>query len=115
MCPQGELDLVFLSGSRPGSRTTIPLPPGVSRTMGHGIRRAHFYAALHQLDPAVRSTFLVRVAAIIGAHPAPGPGDVDRAIRAALVGLWTPPPDKLGQLEGRWARRGGGIRRAAPD
>ena len=66
-----------------------------------------FYAALHQLDPAVRPTFIARVAAMIGAHPDPGPGDVDRAIRAALVGLWTPPPDKLGQLEGRWARRGG--------
>jgi hypothetical protein len=26
--------------------------------------------------------------------------------RAALVGLWTPPPDELGRLEGRWARRG---------
>jgi hypothetical protein len=27
--------------------------------------------------------------------------------RAALAGLWTtPPPDELGRLEGRWARRG---------
>ena len=66
-----------------------------------------FYAALHHLDPAVRPIFTARVAAIIDTLPDPGPGDVDRAIRAALAGLWTPPPDKLGQLEGRWARRGG--------
>jgi hypothetical protein len=32
---------------------------------------------------------------------------VSAGARAALAGLWTPPPDKLGQLEGRWARRGG--------
>ena len=64
-----------------------------------------FFAALHQLDLPARPVFTDRVAAIIGMHPDPGPGDVDRAIRAALAGLWTPPPDKLGQLEGRWARR----------
>ena len=52
-----------------------------------------FYAALHQLDPAVRPIFTARVAAIIDTLPDPGPGDVDRAIRAALAGLWTPPPD----------------------
>ena len=60
-----------------------------------------FYAALHQLDPAVRPTFIARVAAIISTFPDPGPGDVDRAIRAALTGLWTPPPDNLEQLEPR--------------
>ena len=66
-----------------------------------------FYAALHQLDPAVRPTFLARVAASLAALRDPGPGDVDRAIRAALIGLCTPLPDNLGQLEPRWARRRG--------
>jgi hypothetical protein len=50
-----------------------------------------YFAALAQLTPDVRPVFAERVAAILGAHPDPGPGDVDRAVRAALVGLWTPP------------------------
>ena len=33
----------------------------------------------------------------------PGPGDVDRAIRAALVGLWVPPAIEP-RTVGRWAR-----------
>jgi hypothetical protein len=32
-----------------------------------------------------------RVAGSLGAHPDPGPGDVDRAVRQALAGLWVPP------------------------
>jgi hypothetical protein len=42
-------------------------------------------------EPDLRPVFAERVSAILGAHPDPGPGDVDRAVRQALVGLWTPP------------------------
>ena len=44
-----------------------------------------------QLEPALRGVFAERVAAILGAHPGPGPGDVDRAVLQALVGLWMLP------------------------
>jgi hypothetical protein len=50
-----------------------------------------YFAALGQLDPAMQPVFTERVAGYLGAHPDPGPGDVDRAIRQALVGLWEPP------------------------
>jgi hypothetical protein len=50
-----------------------------------------FFAAAAQLEPDLRPVFAERVSAILGAHPDPGPGDVDRAVRQALVGLWTPP------------------------
>ena len=50
-----------------------------------------YFAAIAQLDPDRRSVFAERVAQILGAHPDPGPGDVDRAVRQALFGLWTPP------------------------
>jgi hypothetical protein len=56
---------------------------------------AFFFAAMAQLAPEHRPIFAERVVAILDACApicAPGPGDVDRAIRAALVGLWTPPP-----------------------
>jgi hypothetical protein len=53
---------------------------------------ANFYfAVLAQLEPAMRPVFAERVAQVLGALPDPGPGDIDRAIRAALVGLWVPP------------------------
>ena len=50
-----------------------------------------YFAALAQLEPARRPVFTERVTRLLGAHPNPGPGDVDRAVRQALVGLWTPP------------------------
>jgi hypothetical protein len=50
-----------------------------------------YFAAVAQLEPALRPVFTERVALLLGAHPDPGPGDVDRALRQALVGLWTPP------------------------
>jgi len=53
---------------------------------------AFFYAALAQLEPTLRPVFAERVAAILGAlRRDPGPGDCDRAVRAALIGLWVPP------------------------
>jgi hypothetical protein len=50
-----------------------------------------YLAAIAQLEPALRPVFAERVAQILGAHPDPGPGDADRAVRQALVGLWIPP------------------------
>ena len=50
-----------------------------------------YFAALAQLEPAPRPVFTERVTRLLGAHPNPGPGDVDHAVRQARVGLWTPP------------------------
>ena len=41
---------------------------------------------------------------LLGAHPNPGPGDVERAVRQALVGLWTPPAIEEFQRPPRWDR-----------
>jgi hypothetical protein len=61
----------------------------------------YFWAAA-QLEPALRPIFTERVAHILGAHPAPDCGDVDRAIRQALVGLWIPP--EVNDRPSRWDR-----------
>jgi hypothetical protein len=63
-----------------------------------------YFAALAQLEPGRRPVFTARVAQLLGAHPDPGPGDVDRAVRAALVGLWTPPAIEEVLRPPRWAR-----------
>ena len=34
----------------------------------------------------------------------PGPGDVDRAIRQALIGLWIPPATEEVKASSRWDR-----------
>jgi hypothetical protein len=54
-----------------------------------------------------RVIFAERVANILGAYSPfcePGPGDVDRAIRAALVGLWIPPATEEVRAVTRWHR-----------
>jgi hypothetical protein len=68
--------------------------------------RSFFFAALGQLDPDVRPVFIERVVAILGAYPHCefGPGDFDRAIRAALVGLWVPPAFEEARGTSRWDR-----------
>jgi hypothetical protein len=56
---------------------------------------AFFFCAMAQLEPDQRPVFAERVGAILGAYSPfcePEPGDVDRAIRSALAGLWVPPP-----------------------
>jgi hypothetical protein len=63
-----------------------------------------YFAALAQLEPGRRPLFTERVARILGALPDPGPGDVDRAVRAALVGLWTPPAIEEVLRPSRWHR-----------
>jgi hypothetical protein len=72
---------------------------------------AFFYAVLDQLEPAMREVFTERVARILGALRDPGPGDVDRAVRAALVGLWTPPEGEELQRVGRWNSNAPGFER----
>jgi hypothetical protein len=64
---------------------------------------AFYFAALAQLDPQVQPVFTERVVRCLGAHRDPGPGDIDRAIREALVGLWTPLPDDTARGVSRWA------------
>jgi hypothetical protein len=66
--------------------------------------QAFFFAALAQLEPALRPVFAERVARLLGAHPDPGPGDVDRAVRQALVGLWVPPATEEVLRPSRWDR-----------
>jgi hypothetical protein len=63
-----------------------------------------YFAALKQLAPDAREVFAARVAEILSAHRDPGPGDVDRAVRAALVGLWTPPAIEEVLRPSRWDR-----------
>jgi hypothetical protein len=66
---------------------------------------AFYYAAMAQLDPDRRAIFAERVANILGAYSPfcePGPGDVDRAIRQALVGLWIPPAIEEVRAVSRW-------------
>ena len=63
-----------------------------------------FFWAGAQLSPDVRPVFVARVAAVLGAHRDPGPGDFDRAIRAALAGLWVPPAIEEVKNASRWNR-----------
>jgi hypothetical protein len=71
-----------------------------------------FYcAAVAQLEPALRPVFVERVAQILGAHPDAGPGDVNRAVRQALVGLWVPPA--VEERPARWSRSAPRFERAS--
>ena len=56
-----------------------------------GDEQAFLCNALAQLEPDVRPVFAARMVEHLQALADPGVGDVDRALRAALVGLWTPP------------------------
>ena len=65
-----------------------------------------YFAAMGQLEPTLRPIFAERVMQILGAYPHcdPGPGDVDRAIRQALLGLWVPPAFEEVRAVARWDR-----------
>jgi hypothetical protein len=52
-----------------------------------------YFAAAAQLEPALRPAFTERVVTIFQSQADPGPGDVDRAVRQALIGLWVPPEE----------------------
>jgi hypothetical protein len=67
------------------------------------IEVSFFFAALAQLAPDARPIFTERVSQILGSHPAPDCGDVDRAIRAAFEALWVPPP-AIDRPYARWHR-----------
>ena len=56
-----------------------------------GDEQAFLCNALAQLAPDVREVFAARMVGHLQALADHGVGDVDRALRAALVGLWTPP------------------------
>ena len=62
-----------------------------------------YFAAAAQLEPALRPAFAERVATILQSQPDPGPGDVDRAVRA-LIGLWVPPLVEEVKNASRWNR-----------
>jgi hypothetical protein len=66
-----------------------------------GDEQAFLCNALAQLAPDVRPVFTARMVEHLQALTDPGVGDVDRALRAALVGLWTP-PELDGQRGSRW-------------
>jgi len=67
---------------------------------------------LKQLDDDARERFEARLAAFLLAHPDCGSGALGREVRAAFKASgWIPPPDNVGQLEGRWARRCGYVTR----
>jgi hypothetical protein len=73
----------------------VNLPPAEQAFICH---------ALAQLEPAVRPTFIERMAIYLQPLADPGPGDVDRGLRAAWIGLWTPPPDPELHTS-RWGRK----------
>ena len=65
--------------------------------------QAFLCSAVRQLTPDMRPLFLARLAEYLQAIADYDIGDVDRALRAAWVGLWTPPLDTaVGQS--RWDR-----------
>ena len=62
-----------------------------------------YFAAAAQLEPALRPAFAERVATILQSPADPGPGDVNRAVRQTLIGLWVP-PDETELRPPRWHR-----------
>jgi hypothetical protein len=64
---------------------------------------AFLCSALRQLTPDARPVFLARMVEHLQAIADYDVGDVDRALRAAWTGLWTPTSDNA-VWPGRWAR-----------
>ena len=63
-------------------------------------------AATEGLNEAARAhpaSFTERVVTILQSHADPGPGDVNRVVRQALIGLWVP-PDETELRPPRWHR-----------
>jgi hypothetical protein len=60
-------------------------------------------AAERQLYPVQRAQFEARVREILSGVASPGSGDVNRAVRTALQGLWDPPIGR--DLPSRWSRK----------
>jgi hypothetical protein len=66
--------------------------------------QSFYCAAVAQLEPTLQPVFAERVAQILGAHPDPGCGDVNRAVRQALSELWRAPPVTEVRSPARWSR-----------
>ena len=62
------------------------------------------FAAAAQLKPVLRPAFTERVATILQSHADRVPGDIDRAVLRALIGLWVPPPVEEVKNASRWNR-----------
>jgi hypothetical protein len=67
------------------------------------VELSFYFAAAAQLEPAMRTAFTERVVMILQSNADPGPGDVNRAVRHALIGLWVP-PDETELRPPRWHR-----------
>jgi hypothetical protein len=78
-----------------------------------GDEQAFLCNALAQLAPDVRPVFTTRMVEHLQVIADPGPGDVDRALRAALVGLWVPPLDTELRAVSRWDRDAPGFERSS--
>jgi chloramphenicol 3-O-phosphotransferase len=78
-----------------------------------GDEQAFLCHALAQLEPAVQPVFTARLVEHLQVIADPGPGDVDRALRAALVGLWVPPETIELRAVSRWDRDTPGFHRAS--
>jgi hypothetical protein len=78
--------------------------------------RTLFFDMLAQLAPPERAVFVARLAAYLEAQRDPGPGDIDRILRAAWAGLWVPPleAERHGPRHDR-VRVGAALGRERPD
>jgi hypothetical protein len=62
----------------------------------------HVLHAAQPLDPACRGDFLQAVAAELQRYTEPGPGDVDRAIRATQRKFFDPPLESHAMVGGKY-------------
>ena len=69
------------------------------------VELSFYFAAAAQLEPALRPAFTERIATIL-------PGDVNRAVRQALIGLWIS-PQETELRPARWHRVTPGFERAS--
>jgi hypothetical protein len=67
---------------------------------------------LNEAARAHPASFTERVVTIVKLHSDPGPGDVDRAVRQAPIGLWVP-PEETELRPPRWHRITPGFERAS--
>jgi hypothetical protein len=66
--------------------------------------QAFLCSALAQLEPDARPVFTARMVEYLAALADPGVGDVDRALRSAWSGLWTPPLLAETKVPPRWSQ-----------
>ena len=78
---------------RASGKTLVSVTAYHSFWRSGGVKHPHdtppypfYFAALAQLEPARRPVFTEHVTRLLGAHPNPAPGDVDRAVRQGACG-----------------------------